>query len=381
MKKILFLSLFCIIAMGLAAQTTFYIESTTAGAAVTDISLYEEVPSSGPWGTWENSTAKSAAPGLVGAGSRWSTNSSLDSYFLMKISAHGDFSAGTAYNIYITVPASSSVDAANSQYVIYDDANPEGSPIDSGTVELTGTGGGDGNGAAGNKWLLVAENVTLGAGATLKVSENSPQGNRFYSDGIKIMEYTTGPTPTPTPTPTPWPTPHVLTYDPIIVADDKPSGEFDDTFGLDPIVTAPPKFAWFNTSGGYNNDCWYRDNRVFETTPEDANATAVWTIKDVPAASYSVGYFVTDSDAFDNCYYSIECAATAVDELVVVSQNYTGDQWCLLKAGLSLSGDVVVTVYDLGRNANTVGSRMYADAIGLFPPPPTAVQYRWELYE
>jgi hypothetical protein len=370
MKKWCILMVICLLAITAFGQTEFIIESKDSSSVLTDISMYDEVGLS-------DSSAKSSAPGCIGVGSKYSSNASISAYFIMKASGHGDFVADTAYNIYVTVPDGyDSINAENSSYTVYDDAHPEGSPLASGTVALTRAN-------CGGSWALVHENVTLGAGAAIKIAEFAPQADRFYSDAVKFMPYSAGPTPTPTPTPTPWPAPQKMGYAPIGFVDDVPSAEFSELFTCDPLVHAPPRYAWFYETGtGFQGDSWNRDSRVFGTNPEDANADAIWTLKSIPAGIYSLGYYVEDSVlTFDNCYYTIECTGTSLDEEVIVSQSETGGTWCLLKENVSLSGDVVITLDNRGRSAETTGNRMFADAVGYFTYPPPTSARSWELYE
>lgn len=363
MKKILIVALFCMTALAATAQTTFYIECRDSAGTLTPSSLYEELGAG-----WYSlgSSAKSTAPGIVGNGSRFSFNTTIgDAQYVFKIGNHASFVAGTAYDIYITTPAGSSIDAAGAQYVIYDNANPEGTPIQSGGVSLT-------TAVTGNQWFQVASNVTLGAGAAIKVSEGAPQAERFYADSIRVVPFSAGPTPTPTPTATPWPTPYALNKALIEAIDNPADGSANTTeFGIGPTVPGPGIFPWFFVGAGtvgYNgSNYWYRDNRVASTVADDTTATAVWTFQDVPAGAYALGYYVPDSAiAWDNCYYRILCPDTSVDLTVVVSQNNTDAVWCRLADGLNLSGDVQVVQLNIGRFGETIGSRMFADAIGLF---------------
>jgi len=164
---------------------TFYIESRDSSGNVTGSSLYEE------FGDWyaPGSTAKSKAPAyglpgdvLQGQGSRFSFNTTINASYIMKIAGHADFVPGEDYNIYITTPYATSIDAANSTFVIYDDAHPVSSPLAAGIVPLEYT-------YCGNVWYKLAENITLGHGAALKVSEASPQEDRFYADAIMVQPY------------------------------------------------------------------------------------------------------------------------------------------------------------------------------------------------
>ncbi len=370
-----------------AFAASIYIESRDSGGNITNINLYEE---QGAWYA-PGSTLKSSAPApelpggvLQAVGSRFSDNTVIDAVFLMKIGNHASFVAGNQYNVYITTGSSGSVDAAGSAFVLYDTAHPEGTPLLAGTVALTQAN-------TGNLWFQVATNVTLGAGATLKVSEAAGQVNRFYADAVKIEQVVVGPTPTPTPAPTPWPTPKQLPDTPSIIVDDVPEAEFGGAsgFALDPTTTQLPRLPWFYAAGtvGWENDMWYRDQRVISTNVADATATATWTFTGVTPGTYTIAYFLVDSTGyFDNTYYGISCPTTSVNEVRVVSQNGTGGVWCALAEGIQLSGTVVVTAYNIGRAQETLGTQMRVDAMGLIaqagptPIPPTGARV-WTLFQ
>lgn len=381
MRKLLLILLICILySTVFAAPIVFYIESRTFGGDATDVSLYEE--SASGWGT---STAKSTASGLVGTGSRYTTNVYLDAYFIWHIGNHTSFVTGKSWDIYLTTPNSPSAIAEQSPYVLYDTAHPEGSPLDSGLVDMVGWTNGTFTNLMGGIWYLFKGNVALGAGAALKISEALPQTDRLDADAVMVVEHVSGPTPTATPTPTPWPTPIPMDGEPTYIADDVPEAEFGTIFTLFPTTTVPPtQYAWFYaTPSGYNSDSWYRDNRVASTNPVDSTAYATWTIQGVPdATNYTAGYYVVDANYYTNCYYRIQCTATSVNEVVRVSQNYTGSVWCKMKDNLHLSGDVVITLYNIGRVYGAQGIQMRADAVGIFIyMPPILNAKRWELYE
>jgi hypothetical protein len=378
MTRVLLLVALCMVSIAAVAQNTFYIESRTAAGLLTDASLYEEGGS-----FWGDTTAKSSAPapeigGLKAPGARYSTNSTVDGTFTMKIGGHAEFVAGTAYNIYITAPNFPSTNAPQAPYVLYDNANPEGSPLSSGTVDMS-------QAAVGDVWLLVVGNQVLGAGAALKVSEYAGQPDRLVSDAVRIEPVGAAPTPTPTPTATPWPTPYTLLNEVVEVLDN--ANEDTAEFTINPKVTGGIYAAWFLSSetSGYNgSNYWFRNQRVESTVFEDNTATAVWTFQNVPAGTYTLGYFVPDTDtAFDNCYYTILCPETSLDVEVIVSQNELNEQWARLLPDLNLSGTVQVILDNRGRFGQSIGNQMFADAIGIFSnESPTAVRSEnWLLYE
>lgn len=184
-KKHITIFLLCMLFMTTRAQEVFYIESRDETGAVTRSSLYEE------FGDWyaPGSSAKSNAPAsglpenlLRGQGSRFSFNSTLDASCHFKISAHEKFEPGKAYDIYITTPNAPSIDALNSTFILFDDDHPEDSPLAAGNVPLDYI-------HCGDQWYKIAENVKPGNGATLKISESAPQGDRFYADAVMIRPY------------------------------------------------------------------------------------------------------------------------------------------------------------------------------------------------
>lgn len=385
MKKLSILAMSLFVLIGLTAQAAnLYIESRDASGALTPTTLYEEV------GTFYNSSVTSSAPSpdagcgtggavLCAIGSRF-TYTAGDT-FTMKFGNHTSFTPG-AYNIYITSPVAASITATGCSWVAADTAHSGG--VANGTVDITSAN-------TGNVWFQLASNVTLGAGATVQITTAIGTGgdpnDRCYATAVRLETYSSAPTPTASPSPTPWPTPQAMETSPTLIIDDCPSGEFniDNGFVCDPIAVEGSRTSWYNlTNTGIDGDCWYRDNRMFGTTANDANTTAVWTFVDVPDGTYEVGYrIINTSSGWDNVYYGIVCASTGVDTMVVVSQHLTGRIWCSLKKNVHLSGKVVVTLYNCGKGDETVGSRIYADSIGLYaPPPPPAASVRtsWSLY-
>jgi hypothetical protein len=182
--RLCFLTLhLCILGFVASSQPTFYIESRDAPGQVTDLSLYEEI---GDWyGPGSTAKSKAAAPELPGGtlqglGSRFSFNTTTDAAFLVKISAHPDFFPDQAYDIYITTPKAPTIDAFHSTFLLFDAAHPPEAPLRAGPLPLTYKDCGD-------VWYKIAGGVVLGSGATLKVSESAPQGDRFYADAVKIQ--------------------------------------------------------------------------------------------------------------------------------------------------------------------------------------------------
>lgn len=142
----------------------------------TNSGLYSDVNFTG------DSSAKSTVPELSSGrpGSRYKTNTTLNGTATWNLAGLPGFVAGANYEIAVTCPTAS-LDAASTAYVVYDTAHPEGTPIQSGTAVLTGAN-------AGDKWYVVAANVTLGAGAAIKFTTTAPQGNRLYSDGLRLTQ-------------------------------------------------------------------------------------------------------------------------------------------------------------------------------------------------
>jgi uncharacterized protein DUF6259 len=186
MKNLFLIIILNLLVIHIPAQEIFYIESRDSSGNLTDASLYEEL------GDWyvpgSSSKSKAQAPGLAGnvlqgTGSRFSTNSTINASYLVKISSHEKFTADYAYNIYITTPDAPSIDAAKSIYILYDETHPEEAPLSSGILDLTYI-------SCGDKWYKIAENIELGKGAVLKISEAAPQQDRFYADAVMIQPYT-----------------------------------------------------------------------------------------------------------------------------------------------------------------------------------------------
>jgi len=172
MKKVL-LGTFAGVLLTTVASAQVIVESRDSGGALTSSTLYEE---SG--GGFADSSVKSSASGLSGTGSRWSGNGFIGDFADFKVGNDGGFSPDH-YSVQSTVADTSSADAANTTYIVFDDANPLGSPIATGTANLTAA-------AAGDQWLTLEANAALGAGATVRIEEGSPQGSRMYADAVRI---------------------------------------------------------------------------------------------------------------------------------------------------------------------------------------------------
>jgi uncharacterized lipoprotein YddW (UPF0748 family) len=153
-----------------APRVVFIIESHDASGALT--SSAQGYSQSGSW-YGPGSTAKSSAPGLSGSGSEFSTNASLDASYTLT----PDIEYAGDYDIYVTTDNERSIDAASSTYSITHPGGPT-----TGIIALTAANTGD-------KWTLLASNIYLatGTGNLLTISEGAPQGDRFYSDGVKFI--------------------------------------------------------------------------------------------------------------------------------------------------------------------------------------------------
>lgn len=134
------------------------------------------------------STAKSAAPGLVGSGSRFSTNATLGAAFRFYPSRLPGFDNSKGYAVYVTVPNVSSAAAEQARFTIN---TAGGSGDQSGTIALTRANCGD-------TWALVAAYARFAANGYVEFAENGTQSNRFYADAIRLV-VSIQPTPTPTP--------------------------------------------------------------------------------------------------------------------------------------------------------------------------------------
>ena len=155
------------------------LESRQPGGAVTPSPTYTEGLASG--GTWQNTSGKSSAVGLVGTGARWTGASSLGSYaeFAPNITTPG------YYNVYVTGPNAGSAPNAGSPgagFLITTTYTTA-----SGTYDNSRT-----NAALADQWYPLASNVAFPAGATstIRITNNNAASadtlQRFNIDAIKL---------------------------------------------------------------------------------------------------------------------------------------------------------------------------------------------------
>jgi hypothetical protein len=180
-KAILFV-LICSLAS--VSYADIFITCRETGGSTASASLYREHAIDGitPSGWGDSNRIPTAVPAPPGGfkQSRFNTSTTLNGAFEFLLSNAVGFTAGSQYDIYLAQHVDN-LDAANSIYKIYDSANPESSPIDSGIAVL--------GPAAGNTWYKVNSTpVTLGVGAAIKILENAPQGNRIYSNAVRLVE-------------------------------------------------------------------------------------------------------------------------------------------------------------------------------------------------
>lgn len=120
-----------------------------------------------------NSSAKSAAPGLTGSGSRFSDNvePGATARFHLPVEEKGK------YLISLTVPSSASINAPNSLFEL----ESPGQELIRGRVALTPE-------VMGDKWHDLGL-FDLAPGATLTLIEVEDEPGRFYADSVKITPY------------------------------------------------------------------------------------------------------------------------------------------------------------------------------------------------
>jgi len=167
-----------------ASYADIFITCRETGGSTASATLYREYAIDGVTASdWGNSTRiPTTIPAPPGGfkQSRFNTSNTLNGAFEFLLSNAAGFTTGSQYDIYLTQHVDS-LDAANSIYKIYDNAHPESSPITTGIAVL--------GPAAGNIWYKVNSTpVTLGGGAAIKVLENAPQGNRLYSNAVRMVE-------------------------------------------------------------------------------------------------------------------------------------------------------------------------------------------------
>ncbi len=167
-------------------QTAFTIESTASDGSITTAELYRE------FGEWygAGSFAKSAAIApelqngrLQGKGTRFSFKDTLDASFSFFLDGHPDFFPGAVYDLYVTTPSQSAIDAPNSRFVITDDNHPADNPLMEGLAPLTYR-------HCGDRWYILASAVKIGEGGTITFHEGSTQPDRFYADSIRLVPST-----------------------------------------------------------------------------------------------------------------------------------------------------------------------------------------------
>lgn len=150
------------------------VESRTATGAVTADGTYAE--SAGWPNALSNSTAKSAAPGLVGSGSRYSSTAYVDGNCWFEVSPVLDTATeGNLWEVYTTVPSGASIADPTTPSVTVTGATASFTTVDLGTSAI-------------DQWLLVGT-ITVDAGVTqpkIRVMETS-NAYRFYADAMKFV--------------------------------------------------------------------------------------------------------------------------------------------------------------------------------------------------
>lgn len=155
------------------------VESRQSNGAVTASPTYVET------GTFANTTSKSAAPGLVGSGARFSTNLNVIATFRPDIPVSG------GYNVYATIGGiASSNNNALVEYTIIGSASPV-----TGQYRFIFN-----DPAVADNWLLIGSDVQFSAGTAGTVALKNLDGdgtgpmagNRFVSDAVRFELVSSG---------------------------------------------------------------------------------------------------------------------------------------------------------------------------------------------
>jgi len=303
-------------------------------------------------GSWYSggSTAKSTASGLTSVGSEFSTNSPLDASYTIT----PNIPIAGYYYIYITTPSATSVDAANSQYSITHPGGPT-----TGTIALTSTNTGD-------KWTLLASNIyfNAGTGGSVTISEQSPQGNRFYSDAVKFMYL-------PTPKETkPIVTPPGSSVTEVIVDSEPTALDYDDKGGW-ATTTYSPSLTLYNGNARY-----------YPSGSFPLDDYAVWIVDLPRAGTWAIDGWIRQEQtglAQGAQYRFVDGTGTV--RSTIATQQTGSSGWTINVDGVTdgsaysfNKGRVYVTLY-----GNTTGSQMViADALCFRLIQPAAEN--WELY-
>lgn len=155
------------------------LESRTPSGALTPPPAYQEFITTA--GTWANTTAKSAAPGLRAPGSRFTGANSLGAYAVWRPTV---VSPGR-YDVFITLANPTrgpNNDSPNAGFVVQ---HARGTV--SGTFALSKN-----NPEITDQWMLLASDVSLsaGTGASLTIINNNPNSSstqRFCMDAVKFV--------------------------------------------------------------------------------------------------------------------------------------------------------------------------------------------------
>jgi hypothetical protein len=137
-------------------------------------------------GSFSNTTSKSGAPGVVGAGSRFSTTVNNSATFSPGISKPG------FYSVYVTLDGrdTSPNNNAHANYTI----THNGAPV-TGSIYLSTDTGSGGTAGLEDGWLPIATNVLFAEGQSgsvggitfTNVDGNASTGGRFVMDAVKFV--------------------------------------------------------------------------------------------------------------------------------------------------------------------------------------------------
>ena len=326
---------------------TIIIESHTPAGTITPPA--QGYSQSGSWYSG-GSTAKSTASGLTGVGTEWSSNAVIDASYTItpNIPVVGN------YDIYITTPSASSVDAANSQFSITHPGGPT-----TGTIALTSSNTGD-------KWTLLASNIffNTGTGGSVTISEHSPQGNRFYSDAVKFVRVPTPKEPKP---PVTQPSNSVTE---VIVDSEPTSLDYDD------------KGGWATTTSSSSGTLYNGSARYYPSGSFPLDDYAIWIVDLPRAGTWAIdGWIRQEQGSLAQGAQYCFVDGTGIVRSTIATQQTGSFGWLInvdgVSDGLAYSfnkGRVYVTLY-----GNTMGSQMIiADALRFQLIQPLVED--WELY-